>query len=65
MGDQILADLDPELRSDILAAIGHVWYSTLVSWANGRHDFAWVNDELERAVRVLISPYEQPDAGRG
>ncbi len=65
MGDEILADLDPELRGDILAAIGHVWYSTLVSWANGRHDFAWVNAELERAVRVLISPYEQRSAARG
>jgi AcrR family transcriptional regulator len=65
MGDEILADLDPELRGDILAAIGHVWYSTLVAWANGRHDFAWVNAELERAVRVLISPYEQRDAARG
>lgn len=65
MGDEILADLDPELRNDILAAIGHVWYSTLVSWANGRHDFAWVNAELARAVRVLITPYEQRPAGRG
>ncbi|MFN7147966.1 MAG: TetR family transcriptional regulator [Microthrixaceae bacterium] len=65
MGDQILADLDPELRGDILATIGHVWYSTLVSWANGRHDFAWVNAELERAVRVLITPHEQRNAARG
>jgi AcrR family transcriptional regulator len=65
MGDQILAELDPELRRDILAAIGHVWYSTLVSWANGRHDFAWVNAELERAVRVLISPYEHRSGDRG
>jgi AcrR family transcriptional regulator len=59
MGDQILDDFDPQVRADILAAIGHVWYSTLVSWANGRQDFVWVTDELERAARVLISPYEQ------
>jgi AcrR family transcriptional regulator len=59
MGDAILADLDPRVRADILAAIGHVWYSTLVSWANGRRDFAWVNAELERAARVLITPYEE------
>jgi hypothetical protein len=65
MGDAILADLDPQVRADILAAIGHVWYSTLVSWANGRRDFAWVNAELERAARVLITPYEeQIDAAR-
>lgn len=59
MGDEILGDLDPEVRADILAAIGHVWYSTLVSWANGRRDFASVITELERAARVLITPYEQ------
>jgi TetR/AcrR family transcriptional regulator, cholesterol catabolism regulator len=59
MGDAILADLDPEVRADILAVIGHVWYSSLVSWANGRHDFAWVHAELARAAHVLITPYEQ------
>jgi AcrR family transcriptional regulator len=59
MGDQILADFDPQVRADILAAIGHVWYSTLVSWANGRRDFPSVTTELERAARVLITPYEQ------
>jgi AcrR family transcriptional regulator len=58
MGDEILADLDPQVRADILATIAHVWYSTLVQWANGRHDFARVTAELERAARVLISPYE-------
>lgn len=64
MGDAILADLDPRVRADILAAIGHVWYSTLVSWANGRRDFAWVTTELERAARVLITPYEEQIDGR-
>ena len=59
MGDGILADLDPDVRADILAALGHVWYSTLVSWANGRRDFASVMSELERATRVLITPYER------
>ncbi len=29
-----------------------------VSWANGRRDFASVHEELERACRVLIQPYE-------
>ena len=59
MGDGILVDLDPQVRADILAALGHVWYSTLVSWANGRRDFASVMTELERATRVLITPYER------
>jgi TetR/AcrR family transcriptional regulator, cholesterol catabolism regulator len=59
MGDGILVDLKPEVRADILAALGHVWYSTLVSWANGRRDFPSVMTELERAARVLITPYER------
>lgn len=58
MGDPILADLAPEIRADILAVLGHVWYSSLVSWANGRSTFDVVHLELERACRVLISPYE-------
>ena len=57
MGNDILAELPAQVRADILAVLGHVWYSALVSWANGRRDFASVTDELERASRVLISPY--------
>ena len=57
MGNSILVDLDPEIRADILAVLGHVWYSSLVSWANGRSTFDSVTTELERACRVLISPH--------
>jgi AcrR family transcriptional regulator len=57
MAEGILGDLDPGVRADILAVLGHVWYSTLVAWANGRSDFATVTAELERAVRVLVEPY--------
>ena len=58
MGERILADLDPEVRDDILSVLGHVWYSSLVSWANGRSSFDTVSTSLERACRVLITPYE-------
>ena len=57
VGDPILAHLDPDTRADILAVLGHVWYSALITWANGRTDFDTVADELHRACRVLISPY--------
>jgi AcrR family transcriptional regulator len=57
MGNDILVDLPPQVRADILAVLGHVWYSALVSWANGRRDFPSVMIELERASRVLIEPY--------
>lgn len=58
MGEDILVDLDPQIRVDILAVLGHVWYSNLVSWANGRSSFESVVAELERACHVLIDPYE-------
>jgi TetR/AcrR family transcriptional regulator, cholesterol catabolism regulator len=58
MGEPILAHLEPEVRSDILAVLGHVWYSSLVAWANGRTSFDTVTTELARACRVLIAPYE-------
>jgi TetR/AcrR family transcriptional regulator, cholesterol catabolism regulator len=53
----ILVDLDPAVRSDIMAVLGHVWYSALVAWANGRIDFDAVVAELDRAVRVIVGPY--------
>jgi AcrR family transcriptional regulator len=57
MGNEILHELDAQTRADILSVLGHVWYSTLVSWANGRNDFAFVTGELERAVRTLVEPH--------
>lgn len=59
MGNDILVELRPEVRADILAVLGHVWYASLVSWANGRRDFPSVMTELERASRVLIEPHER------
>jgi AcrR family transcriptional regulator len=60
MGDTILVDLHPAVRADILAVLGHVWYSTLVAWANGRNDFVFVTRELERATRALVEPHYAP-----
>lgn len=59
MAAGILVDLDPTVRSDIMAVLGHVWYSTLVAWANDRIDFDAVIAELDRAVRVLVEPHER------
>ena len=58
VGDPILAHLDPQVRADILAVLGHVWYSSLVTWAHGRSDFEMVASELHRACHVLITPHD-------
>ena len=62
MASGILVDVDPALRSDILAVLGHVWYSTLVAWANDRIDFETVMAELDRAVHVLVDPHDRQPA---
>lgn len=59
MVDEILAPLDDEVRGDIVAVLSHVWYSVLVGWANGRREFTSVIGELDRAIRVLVAPYEE------
>ena len=65
MAGGVLDDLDEETRATILSIIGHVWYSTLTSWANGRRPFSVVNSELERAVLLLLAPYEGGANGNG
>lgn len=57
MAGPILADFDEDVRADILSTLGHVWYSALAAWANGRRDFPWVMDQLERSARVLVTPH--------
>jgi AcrR family transcriptional regulator len=57
MAEGILVEIDPAVRADLLSVLGHVWYSALVTWANGRRDFDSVMRDLERAARVLVTPY--------
>ncbi len=57
MAQEILAELDPNVREDIVSVLGHVFYSTLTAWAHGRHPFSHVMRELEKAIRLLLAPY--------
>ena len=59
----ILEHLDADVREGILAIIRHVWNSTLVAWAHGRLPISGVGDELERAARLLLAPYDDPRNG--
>ncbi|MBA3653417.1 MAG: TetR/AcrR family transcriptional regulator [Actinobacteria bacterium] len=54
MAEEILDDLDPRVRDDIVSVLGHVFYSTLTAWAHGRHPFSHVMRELERAIRLVV-----------
>lgn len=57
MASGILEPLEPDVRAGITSILGHVWYSTLVAWVNGRREFSHVTNELERAIRLLLAPY--------
>jgi AcrR family transcriptional regulator len=57
MADEILADLDPAVRDEIVSILGHIFYSTLTQWAHGRHPFSHVMDELEKAIRLLLADH--------
>ncbi|MBI2709250.1 MAG: TetR/AcrR family transcriptional regulator [Actinobacteria bacterium] len=59
MTSPILANLSEAELADIVAVLGHVWYSTLVSWANGRLQVRAIGDELERAARLLLAAHPE------
>ena len=54
MAEEILSDLDPQMRDDIVSVLGHVFYATLTAWAHGRQPFSHVMNELERAIRLVV-----------
>lgn len=51
----ILDALGPEEVEDIVAVLRHVWYSAMMTWANGRSPVSAIGDELERAARLLLA----------
>lgn len=59
MAAPILARLSEEETEDIVAVLRHVWYSSMMSWANGRVPITAVGDELERAARVLLAAHPE------
>jgi AcrR family transcriptional regulator len=58
MSQDMLDFLEPDVHEGVLAIIGHVWFSALLGWAIGRSPISQVGDELERAVRLLLAPYD-------
>lgn len=52
------ADMDPALEASVAKMLGHVWWSSLIAWANGMGDLAWVSDELSEAVDLLVDRFD-------
>jgi len=53
-----LTGVDEDVCEGVTAVLRHVWYATLLAWANGRADITEIGDELERAARLLLAAHE-------
>jgi AcrR family transcriptional regulator len=49
-----MGEPQPEDFADRSRVLGHVWYSSIVGWVNGRTDLARVHNEMAIAVRLLL-----------
>lgn len=45
--------VDPEREASAARMVGHVWWSTMVCWASGMGDMAWVSNEVAEAARLI------------
>ena len=49
-------DVDPAVEASAAKAIGHVWWSATIAWANGMGEMDWVAGE----VREATEPHRRP-----
>jgi len=49
-----MGEPQPEDFADRSRIVGHVWYSSIVGWVNGRTDLPHVHNEMAVAVRLLL-----------
>jgi TetR/AcrR family transcriptional regulator, cholesterol catabolism regulator len=50
-------DVDPTVEAAAAKAIGHVWWSATIAWANGMEDIAWVAGELREATELIAGRF--------
>ena len=50
-------DVDADLEARAAKALGHVWWSATISWANGMGDGDWVVDELRQAGELIADRF--------
>jgi AcrR family transcriptional regulator len=55
---EALEGLPPTEQQGIREVLGHVWYSVLLAWVNGRVTIGDVYADLEMACHLLIDPRE-------
>lgn len=47
------SDVDPAHEARVARMLGHIWWSTMISWSNGMGDMTWVSEELAEAADLL------------
>jgi AcrR family transcriptional regulator len=52
------AGVDPQREASAAKALGHVWWSATISWANGMGDVAWVSGELREAAMLIADHFD-------
>lgn len=65
---ETLDGLPPDDQQGIREVLGHVWYSVLLAWVNGRHGIDRAYEVLEMACHLLLDPREAtglPGGGSG
>jgi AcrR family transcriptional regulator len=51
------ADLDPDVRSQVIRVLNFVWYGALLGWVNGWEGTDDVGREITDAAHLLLDPY--------
>lgn len=52
------SDVDPAVEASAAKALGHVWWSATIAWANGMGDMDWVAGELEEAAHLIADRFD-------
>jgi AcrR family transcriptional regulator len=50
-------DVDPAVEASAAKVLGHVWWSSTISWANGMGDIGWVAAELREAAELIADRF--------
>lgn len=50
-------EVDPAVEASAAKALGHVWWSATIAWANGMGDMRWVAGELREATELIAERF--------
>jgi TetR/AcrR family transcriptional regulator, cholesterol catabolism regulator len=51
-------DVDPAVEAAAAKAIGHVWWSATIAWANGMGGIDWVAGEVREATELIAGRFD-------